>query len=149
MQSTESLQNHFLPSLQTLLRTLTYHSTIEEPSPNPRSLVITTTSATDTQGCAVTITISLQNDHHPEIDLNGPNVPTINYSTSLDYSIFTLNRAAVAADDASISDGDGGAVVWSVELVLVSGRVQNRLVLSETPCPDNNETVCHLRYKSV
>ena len=134
-------------TLQRLLRTLTYHNNAEEPSSSPRSLIITVTSVTETRSCGVSIAVLLRNDNRPEIDLSGPSSPSINYSTSLNYSIFTANRAVVSADNVSISDGDRGAVVLAVEVRLVSGHRQDRLVLSEEVCPDNQETLCHLRYK--
>jgi Notch-like protein len=132
---------------QRLLRTLTYRNTDEEPFPGPRSLIITTTSVTETQACSISITVLLRNDNRPGIDLSGPSSPSINYSTSLNYSIFTANRAVVSADDVSISDEDRGGVIVAVEVTLVSGHEQDRLVLSEEVCPANQETICHLRYK--
>ena len=55
----------------------------------------------------------------------------------------------MSADDVSISDEDRGGVIVAVEVTLVSGHEQDRLVLSEEVCPANQETICHLRYKYV
>lgn len=81
------------------------------------------------------------------MDLSGPASPGVDHFTSLNYSIFTQNRVSVAADDASITDGDVGAAVESMEVSLVSGHDQDRLVFSDEVCPENDQTVCHLRYK--
>lgn len=134
-------------SPQSLLRTLTYQSTAAEPSAGLRSLTITTTSASETQDCTVTIAVLLVNDHLPEIDLSGPASPGVDHFTSLNYSIFTQNRVSIAAGDASISDEDLGAIVVGMEVALVSGHDQDRLVLSDEVCLENNQTICHLRYK--
>ena len=64
---------------------------------------------------------------------------------SLDFSIFTANRAVVASDDVIISDGDTGAVVESVRVDLVTERVGDRL--SQTLCSNSHSTICHLRYQ--
>lgn len=143
----ETLDQLVFLSPQSVLRMLTYQSTAEEPSTGLRLLTITTTSATETQACTVTIAVSLFNDHLPEVDLSGPASSGVNHFTSLNYSIFTQNRVPAAANDASITDGDVGATVESMEVSLVSGEDQDRLVFSDDVCPENDQTVCHLRYK--
>lgn len=131
---------------QALLRTLTYHTSADEPPSSPRTLTITTTSLTDQASCSVMITISLVNDHPSVIDLNGPSSPSINHSVSLSYSFFHPTRASVVAEDVTISDPDEDGVVSSLLVELRPGRPQDRLVLSDTLCPDNQESVCHLRF---
>ena len=95
----------------------------------------------------MTIITAPLNDHTPEIDLNGAALPTLNYSTSVNFSIFSVQGVGVASGDVIISDGDVGAMVESVRVELVEGREGDRLVLDETVCPDTPETTCHLRYK--
>ena len=55
----------------------------------------------------------------------------------------------VSTDNVTITDGDRDGVVMGVEVRLVSGHKQDRLLLSEELCPDNQENICHLRYKYV
>ena len=124
-----------------------YVSNAEEPSLSPRLLSISLTSLSETQTCSFAIAISPINDHHPHIDLSGPDSPTVNYSMSLNFSIFTVNRAAVASNDVIISDGDTDAVAESVRVDLVTGGEGDRLRLSETICSYSNSNTCHLRYK--
>lgn len=113
---------------------------------SPRSLTITVSSVSETKACSVAVTISPLNDHHPVVDLNGPTTPSINYTSSVNYSIFTVNRAALVSSDVIISDNDISDVVRSVEMELVMGREGDRLVLSEEVCMHSLEAICHLRY---
>ena len=128
---------------------MTYHSTADEPSLVPRSLTVSVTSVSEMQACSIGINISPLNDHSPVIYLSGPVSLSINYSTSIDYSIFTVNRATVASDGVTISDGDVGAVVRSVQVELVMGGEGDRLVLNEELCMDSSESTCHLRYVRI
>lgn len=126
---------------------MTYLNTAEEPSLSLQSVTVSVTSPSETRTCNVSIITTPLNDHRPEIDLDGAASPSLNYTTSLTFSIFSAQSVAVASDDVIISDGDVDGVVESVRVELVEGREGDRLVLDETLCPDTTETICHLRFK--
>ena len=136
----------FSPSVQEILRTLKYISSAAEPSLSLRLLSISLTSLTETQTCSISINIAAVNDHYPVVDLSGPLSSSVNFSISLNYTIFSSNIAAVASSAVVISDGDSGAVVESVMVELVSGREGDRLQLSESICSDSDQSTCHLRH---
>ena len=52
-------------------------------------------------------------------------------------------------DGVTISDGDVGDVVRSVQVELVMGGEGDRLVLNEELCMDSSESTCHLRYVRI
>ena len=70
-------------SSQTLLRTLSFTNTASEPSGQPREVSLSVTQNGGVPpSCSVMVTVALINDNVPVVDLSGPAVPSVNYSTS-------------------------------------------------------------------
>ncbi len=129
-------------SLQTLLRTLSYVSTTDEPSPITRVLTVTVSSDTDTQSCPITITLSLINDNTPVVDLSGSNSPSQNHSISLTYNFFRGSGQAIATRNATITDMDIDGRVASLRVALEGGRSGDRVIFHNNRCPMNEEPLC-------
>ena len=82
------------------------------------------------------------------MDLNGPSTASTDYSISTNFNSFQPQLIPVASSNVTVVDVDEGAVLVSVrvDLSVGSALVGGRLVMGGGLCPDNHETVCHLRY---
>jgi len=78
--------------LQALLNSLTY---IYVPPMGAvagnRTVIISASDGTSVATVTITIQVEIGNEHDPVVDLNGPNIDGINYSTSVQFNYVTLN----------------------------------------------------------
>ena len=115
----------------------------DEPDPQDRSVVFQVTGDGNVLAmCSVLIPIQLINNHPPIVDLNGAAMGT-NYSLTVPFNPLA-SSISVAALDATISDGDGGSKVVTLDLVLSAGQPGDRLT-SNLCTPSSYNSSCYLK----
>lgn len=134
-------------SSQTLLRTLSFTNTASEPSGQPREVSLSVTQNGGVPpSCSVMVTVALINDNVPVVDLSGPAVPSVNYSTSVAYTV-PPQRVSIASPTARLVDLDSDSAITTVAITLSPGQQGDQLVLhglcSGGAAPP---TTCSLRY---
>ena len=132
-------------TLQAALRTLTFINTADEPAAGQRVITITATGQNESQSCTVMVSVLPINDNPPVVDLNGPDVPSINYTRTLDYNFLNQNSVEIASSMATISDQDN-SLLRSIEAQLIPGYSNDGIFLGEeVGCPVDNTSTCHIR----
>ena len=133
--------------LQALLNSLTY---IYVPPMGAvagnRTVIISASDGTSVATVTITIQVEIGNEHDPVVDLNGPNIDGINYSTSVQFNYVTLNVIEIATPNVTISDRDADAFISRLE-VRLNEESADMLVLNLPNCtlPQAvNETSCHI-----
>lgn len=72
-------------------------------------------------------------------------MPSVNYTTGLNFSFFNPTQVAIASDDATVSDADEDSIIEVINVDLAPGQSGDRIVLG-FGCSDNEEeTICHLK----
>lgn len=133
---------------QDVLRTLTFVNRASEPAIVQRSitLVINSSSSSDSQSCSLLVSVLLINDNAPVVDLNGPLQPFLNHTIALNYNFVSQASEWVAARDATISDLDTDGRIETLQVELTPGFPDDGVFLSASVgCPIDNSDTCHLR----
>lgn len=120
--------------MQAILNDLVYsYPQATEPLAGNRTITISTSDNTTISTISITLQIELINDHNPIVDLNGPLMDGLNYSTSVVFNYVMPNREAIATQFVNISDNDNDAYINTLEIRL-NEESEDSLVLNLTNC---------------
>ena len=103
-------------------------------------------SNTSAATVSITVQVDLVNEYDPIVDLNGPNIDSIDYSTSVQFNYVSPNMVEIATPNVTISDRDSDAFISRLE-VRLSVESMDSLVLGLPNCtvPQAvSETSCHI-----
>ena len=105
--------------LQNILNNLIYsYPQAVEPLAGTRTITISASDDMSTSAVTITLQVQLVNNHNPIVDLNGPIMDGLNYSTILNFNYAMPNRVAIAAPNVHITDADGDAFINKLEIRL-------------------------------
>lgn len=62
--------------------------------------------------------VELVNIHKPIVDLNGPSMDGLNYSTSINFNFAVPNKVAIVSPNVNITDSDTNAFINKLEIRL-------------------------------
>jgi len=111
-----------------------------------RTVIISASDGMSVATITITIQVEIGNDHDPIIDLNGPNVDGIDYSTSIQFNYVTPNIIEIASPNVNVSDRDVDAFISRLE-VRLNEESDDSLVLDLPNCTlprSVSETSCHI-----
>ena len=120
--------------LQAILNDLVYsYPQATEPLAGNRTITISASDNTYISTVSITLQVELINDHNPIVDLNGPLMDGVNYSTSVVFNYVVPNREAIATQFVNIIDNDNDAYISKLEIRL-NEESEDSLVLNLTNC---------------
>jgi len=111
-----------------------------------RTVIISASDGISVAAVTITIQVEIGNEYDPVVDLNGPNIDGINYSTSVQFNYVTPNVIEIATPNVTISDRDADAFISRLE-VRLNEESADSLVLDLPNCtlPQTvSETSCHI-----
>ena len=117
-----------------------------EPLAGNRIITVTASDGTSTSTVSITVQVELVNNHRPIVDLNGPNVDGLDYSTSVNFNCLTPNRVSIAASSVNIIDNDTDGYINKIEISL-NEESEDSLVLDLPNCSlpqDLAQTSCQI-----
>ena len=89
-----------------------------EPLPGNRTITISASDDILTSTLSITLLVELINNHNPIVDLNGPTMDGLNYSTSVNFNRVVPNKVAIVSPNVNITDGDTNAFINKLEIRL-------------------------------
>jgi len=109
-----------------------------------RTITISVSDGTSVATDSITIQVIIPNIHPPLVDLNGPNLDGIDYSTSVQFNYVTPNIVEIASPNVSVFDLDTNAFINRLEVSLDG---MDFLILDLPNCAlpqDLDEISCHI-----
>jgi len=104
-----------------------------EPLAGNRTITISASDNANTSTVSITIQIEIVNIYNPVVDLNGPNMDGLNFSTSINFDYVSPNRVAIAPMFVNITDNDTNAFINKLEIRL-NEESEDSLVLNLPSC---------------
>ena len=111
-----------------------------------RTITISASDDILTSTLSITLLVELVNNHNPTIDLNGPTMDGLNYSTSINFNYAVPNRVAIVSPNVAITDDDTDAFINKLEIRL-NEESEDLLVVNLPNCqlpPDVAEISCQI-----
>lgn len=115
---------------QALLAAVQYNNVAPEPTSGTRTVSFTVNDGQTNVTCVKSLEVVVVNDNPPVVDLNGPSLPGIGYSTRVTYS-FSVQPIAVTASGATVTDLDGE--ITELRLEVASPQDDEGFVVCESP----------------
>ena len=104
-----------------------------EPMAGNRTITISASDDTSTSTLSITLMVELVNNHNPTVDLNGPTMNGMNYSTSVNFSYAVPNKVSIVSPDVTISYGDTDAFINKLEIRL-NEEFEDSLIVNLPNC---------------
>ena len=124
-----------------------YLNTADEPCDTERLVFITIYQFSTNITCSISININLINDNSPVVDLSGPDEPTINRNTSLNFGYPYSNRVSISSENATVSDADIDSVIQNITVSFKQKKIGDRLILNPDICYEHaTAATCFIKY---
>lgn len=104
-----------------------------EPLAGNRTIIVSASDGTSTSTVSITLQVELVNNYRPIVDLNGPSVDGLDYSTSVNFNYVQPNRVAIATPFVNIVDNDTDVFINKIEIRL-NEESEDSLVLNLPNC---------------